>query len=144
MAKEDYTTPLADEYISTHKPLEESKEKWYEKYLPLGVTSKDITSEQEKMLIDIFSECEVETDRYLEKIAKEKFEEHLKGMMDESLKKYLPLRPKINWEDLTIEQKTELTKLYKKCANKGYNEKVIKNSPRNARKPLKKKFRDIS
>lgn len=126
MAKEDYTTPLADEYILTHKELIEKKQKWYEKYLPAGVTAKDITSKHEEKFIDIFSSCEDKADKYLEEIALNGIEKHLKGLMDESLKKYLPLRPKIIWEDLTVDQKTDLTKLFKNCVEKGFNEKIIK------------------
>lgn len=126
MAKEDYTTPLADEYILTHRPMDDRIEKWYEKYLPAGVTHIDISLEQEEKLIDIYSDCEIKAELYLKDVAKKKFDEHLKGMMDESLKKYLPLRPKIIWENLSVDQRTELTKIYKECTKKGENEKTIK------------------
>lgn len=131
MAKEDYTTPLADEYMRTHKELKSDNRKWYEKYLPGGVTAKDITPKHEPMLIEIFSKCEEEAEKYLEEVTKKSFDEHIKCMMDESLKKYLPLRPKIIWSNLSIDQKTYLTKIYKNCLSQGENEKTIKKQFRN-------------
>ena len=102
MAKEDYATPLANEYMLTHKILEKDYRKWYEKYLPAGVTARDITAKQEEMLIEIFSKLEIKAEKNLNKIAIKSFDKHIKEIMDESLKKYLPLRPKIVWEDLSL------------------------------------------
>ena len=109
-------------------------EEWFEKYLPPGVKKDDLSKEDIRTLVHIFSDAEVEAEEYFEKIIVEAFYETLKGSIADEINKLLPKTPVVvQWKELSSKKREELKHIYLESMKRGITEKTIR---KHLRKPL--------
>ncbi len=102
-------------------------ERWYEKYLPPGVTKDDLTEHEVNELIEIFSKTEIEAEQYFNKEVKDAFYEALKGSIADEIEPLLPKSPvTIKWDDLEDEHREEVKRIYFEDVKKELTEKTMR------------------